>query len=68
MKRSSIMHFKQNINVDKAGFKIWGYDTKGKFVCRLEINAAGLALYTGEKGGRRIANVNWERLVEKLEN
>ena len=66
MKRSSFLEFGQEIELNKAGLKIWGYDTQEKFVCRLEINATGIAVYAGEKGGRKLANVNWEELVKKL--
>jgi hypothetical protein len=37
-----------------------------KYVCRVELNGAGLAVYTGTKGLKRIANVTWEKLVERL--
>jgi hypothetical protein len=43
-----------------------GVRRTGDFVCRVEINAAGLAVYGGTKGGKRIADVSWERLVHKL--
>jgi hypothetical protein len=46
--------------------KIWGYDKEEKFVCRLEINAAGIAVFSGEKGGKKLCDLNWERLVQKL--
>ncbi len=46
--------------------QVWGYDKKGKYVCRVEMNGAGLAVYSGTKGLRRIANVTWEQLVERL--
>ena len=47
---------------------IYGYDKSGKFVCRLEINAAGVAVFAGEKGNKPIANHSWERLVGVLES
>lgn len=52
----------------KRGLTVWGYDKKHKFVCRVEINGAGLALFSETKGKRRITNVSWERLVDKLSN
>lgn len=67
MKRSGYLEFSREIELDKAGLKIWGYDKQGKFVCRLEINAVGLEVFTGKKGGKRIADVYWEELVKKLQ-
>lgn len=66
MKRSAQAWFDQAIDINKAGFRIWGYDTKGKFACRLEVNAVGLAAFSGKKGGRQVASVTWEKLVETL--
>ncbi len=45
---------------------IWGYDTSEKFVCRLEINGAGAAVFSGEKGGEKLCNASWEKLVAAL--
>jgi len=33
----------------------------------VEVNGAGLAVYGGKKGKWRIADVSWERPVERLE-
>jgi len=54
MKRSSYLWFNQEVTINKAGLKLWGYDTDEKFVCRLEINATGLEIFSGEKGGKQI--------------
>jgi len=48
--------------------KIWGYSKSQNFVCRLEINAAGIAVFTGEKGGRKLCNDSWERFVKRLKS
>jgi hypothetical protein len=45
---------------------IRGYDPEGKFVCRLTISSAGLAVASGDKGNKHLCNVTWERLVEIL--
>jgi hypothetical protein len=66
MKRSSYLKHDEVIELGKRGLTIWGYSTKGRFVCRVEINAAGLTLYSGTKGRKRIANASWENLVKKL--
>jgi N6-adenosine-specific RNA methylase IME4 len=46
--------------------KIWGYDKLKNFVCRLEINAAGVAVYTGETGGQKLCDDSWEKFVKRL--
>lgn len=46
--------------------RVWAYDKKGRFVCRVEVNGPGLAVYGGKKGTRRVADVTWEKLVDRL--
>ena len=46
---------------------VWGYGGSGWFVCRVEVNSAGIAVYSGKKGTRRLANVSWDGLVERLQ-
>jgi hypothetical protein len=64
-KRSSYMSAR-DLPLSKRRIKIWGYDKNEKFVCRLEINAAGVEVFAGERGGTSLRNLNWEGLVEVL--
>jgi hypothetical protein len=64
--RSSYLAVRPTIELSKKPIIVWGYDPAGKFVCRLEINSAGIAVYAGEKGGKKLRNVTWERLVQDL--
>lgn len=66
MKRSSYLKYDEVVSLGRRGLTVWGYDKTGVFVCRVEINGAGLAIYSGTKGRKKIANANWERLVMKL--
>ena len=66
MKRSSYLKYDETVALGKRGLKVWAYGKDGHFVCRVEINAAGLALYAGTKGKKRLANLSWERLVDRL--
>jgi hypothetical protein len=66
MKRSSYLKYDEVIELGKRGLTIWAYGRTRKFVCRLEINAAGLAVFAGTKGSKRLANASWEQLVRKL--
>jgi hypothetical protein len=65
-KRSSYLSAR-DLRLGKREIKIWGYDKSERFVCRLEINAAGLAMFSGQKGGRKVCDLSWESLVEKLD-
>lgn len=66
MKRSSYLKYDETVELGKRGLTIWAYGRNKKFVCRLEINATGVAVFSGATGKKRIANASWERLVEKL--
>jgi hypothetical protein len=67
LKRSSYLHMRDSVSLGKGrAVTIWGYDPSGKFVCRLEISNAGVAVFSGEKGGKRLCNLTWEGLVNTL--
>jgi hypothetical protein len=65
-KRTSYLQYKGYVAMEIKPVVIWGYGRNGKFVCRVSINRAGLELYSGTKGTKRIADLPWERLVERL--
>ena len=65
LKRSSYL-FASDLALTKRPIKLWGYDKSENFVCRLEISAAGIAIFSGRKGGRKLGRFNWEGLVKKL--
>jgi hypothetical protein len=68
LKRSSSMQYRGYVDLGMGpSVRIRGYDKKSKFVCRVELNSAGLALFSGTKGQKKIANVTWEQLVERLD-
>jgi len=46
--------------------KISGYDKEEKFVCRLEVSAAGVAVFIGEKGNTKVCDLSWEEFVDQL--
>ena len=67
VKRFSSMQYRGYIELGVGpSVVVWGYGRKGKFVCRVELNAAGIAVFTGTKGRKKIANVTWEKLVDRL--
>lgn len=66
MKRSSYLQYTAVQPLSVKPLRVWAYDKKGRFVCRVEVNGAGLAVYGGKKGTRRVADVTWEKLVDRL--
>ncbi len=67
MKRSSFLQYTAISELGVKPVRVWGYDKKGTFVCRVEINGAGMAVYTGKKGQKRVGDLSWEKLVERLQ-
>jgi len=63
--RSSYLSIR-GIELGKRPIYIWGYSKSEEFVCRLEVSAAGIAVYTGKRGLKMIGDYSWERLVRKL--
>lgn len=45
---------------------MWAYTKRNRYLGRVEINAAGLAAYTGKKGGLKLGNMRWETFFERL--
>jgi hypothetical protein len=64
-KRSSYLSG-SGIPLGQKTIKIWGYDKTETFVCRLEINAAGLEVFSGVRGGKSFGNWSGETLVKNL--
>ncbi len=66
MKQRSYLKYSAEVELGIKPAFVWGYGRSGRFVCRLEINSAGIAVYSGRKGTKRLANVSWEALVKRL--
>jgi hypothetical protein len=54
------------IPLGKKPVWITGYSTAGDFVCRLEVNSSGIAVYTGTKGKKKLRDLNWEEFIHAL--
>jgi hypothetical protein len=65
-KRSATLQI-QNIHLGNGAITVKGCDQLGKFVCRLEINAAGLRAYSGKYGRKKLGDWYWHGLVQQLE-
>lgn len=66
-RRSSYISIPGNIELQRAAAVVWGYGKDDRFVCRLEINGAGIAVFGGGKGTKFLGDLTWERLVKVLE-
>ena len=66
MKRTATFRFKSEVELGHAPIVVWGYGRSGKFVCRVEVNSAGLAVYSGVKGQKKLADASWEKLTKLL--
>ena len=68
MKQRSYLKYSAEVELGIKPVFVWGYGRSGRFVCRVEINSAGMAVYTGRKGTRRLGNMSWEGLVKRLQD
>ncbi len=66
MKRSSYLKYDETVELGKRGLTIWAYGRTGRYVCRVEINAAGIKVSSGKRGGKCLANVSWESFVKNF--
>jgi hypothetical protein len=64
-KRTGFLQLEE-IPLNKVGLSIRAYGKKKNYVCRVEINHARLAAFTGPKGKKCIANLSWEKLFAQL--
>jgi len=65
-RRSSYLRYNATIGIGHTPVTVWGYDKKGRFVCRVKLTAAGIEVKAGRLGTRKIADVTWEQLVDRL--
>ena len=66
LRRHATVEVLKPIKLARAPITVRGFDTSGKFVCRLEINGAGVDVFAGEKGGKLICRLNWEGFLDAL--
>ena len=63
MKRSAYLKYDELVEIGKRGLIVWAYGRNRNYVCRLELNATGIAVFSGR---RRLANMTWEKFIERL--
>jgi hypothetical protein len=65
-RRVATFRYKPEVWLGTAPIVVWGYGRSGKFACRLEVNSAGLAVYSGPRGGKKLIDASWEKLTKRL--
>jgi hypothetical protein len=60
------MRYDATTEIGRTPVTVWGYNKKGRFVCRIQLNSAGIEVKAGRFGNRNIADVTWEKLIERL--
>lgn len=63
---SGYLRIHETVELTLRGLTVWAYTRRGKYLGRVEVNRAGLAAYTGRKGTKRLGNMRWETLFERL--
>jgi hypothetical protein len=66
-RRSCLITLPERMTVQREPVKIWARAGSGKFVCRLEISNAGIAIYGGDLGRTKLGDATWEELVKLLQ-
>ncbi len=64
--RAGYLKFNQEVELNKAGFELSARGKNGEYLGRVEITHAGVAVYTGAKGRKRLGNLNWEEFFEQM--
>jgi hypothetical protein len=66
VKTRGYMSVNQIVELRRPGLTVWAY-RRNKYLGRVEINQAGLAAFTGKKGGKRLGNMSWASLFDRLD-
>ncbi len=67
MKQRSYLKYAAEIELGIKPLIVWGYGKTGRFVCKVEMNSEGIAVYSGKKGTNLLGNMSWEGLVRRLD-
>ena len=67
-RRSSFLSLPKGYKIElgKGLIKVWAYTTSEVPICRLEINAAGIGVYTGKMGKTKLFSGYWEKFIERV--
>jgi hypothetical protein len=65
-KRAGYLKVDEEIALSKVGLRVWAYSRQGNFLGRVEISRAGVAAYSGTKGGNRLCDVPWEEFFQRV--
>lgn len=56
-----------SVPLRKNPIRICAYDKEEKFACRVHIAAAGIAVYSGKRGGKLLGDFTWGRFVKCIQ-
>ncbi len=65
-KSKSYLRLHEEVKLSLSGITVWAYTKRNRYLGRVEINAAGLAAYSGRKGGLKLGNMRWEQFFDAL--
>jgi hypothetical protein len=66
-KSKGYLQLHETVELTFRGITVWAYTKRGKYLGRVELNRAGLAVATGKKGTKRLGNLSWEKLFEQMQ-
>lgn len=65
-KRTGYLRLHEEIELTKVGLTVWAYNKRGSHLGRIEINRAGVAVYTGPTGRQLLGDMKWEQFFEEV--
>ena len=66
-KSRGYLQLHETVELTLRGIVVWAYTKRGKYLGRVELNRAGLSVSTDKKGTKRLGNMSWEQLFERLD-
>ncbi len=66
-KSRGYLQLHDTVELTLRGITVWAYTKRGKYLGRVELNRAGLSVATGRTGNKRLGNMSWEQLFERLD-
>jgi hypothetical protein len=66
-KSKGYLRVHETVELTLRGLTVWAYTRRGRYLGRVEINRAGLAAFTGKKGGKHLGNMSWEWFFTRLD-
>lgn len=65
-KSKSYLWINEGIELTRRGFSVYAYTRRNKYLGRVEVSQAGIAVHTGRKGGKQLLDQSWATFFEEL--